>query len=110
MLGVYLLGGISGAILYALVYNIAPTFEHVKYGSEMVGASAAIMAIVISISVLMPNYTVLLFLIGPVKLKYIAIVTVLIDFISIQSDNAGGHIAHIGGAIFGFFYAVRCLS
>jgi membrane associated rhomboid family serine protease len=107
MLGVYLLGGICGAVLYALVFNISPTFEYVKYGSNMVGASAAIMAVVISISVITPNYSVQLFLIGPVKLKYIALVTVVIDLISIQSSNAGGHIAHIGGAIFGYLYAVQ---
>lgn len=107
ILGVYFLGGICGAVLYALVYNIFPVFELVRFGSNMVGASAAIMAIVIAISVIAPNYTIVLFLFGPVKLKYIAIVTVIIDFISIQSVNAGGHIAHIGGAIFGYFYAVQ---
>jgi membrane associated rhomboid family serine protease len=110
MVGVYLLGGFCGALLYALVYNISPTFEYVKYGSNMVGASAAIMAIVISISVITPNYSVMLFLLGPVKLKYIALVTVVIDFLSIQSSNAGGHIAHLGGAIFGYLYAVQYLK
>lgn len=73
----------------------------------MVGASAAIMSIVIAISVIAPNSKVNLFLIGPVQLKYIAIVTIFIDIISIQDGNAGGHISHLGGALFGYFFAIQ---
>jgi membrane associated rhomboid family serine protease len=107
LLSVYLLGGFAGALLYSITYNIFPVFEYVKFGSSMVGASAAIMAVVISISTIMPGYTVNLFLFGPVKLKYIAIVTIILDLLSIQSSNAGGHIAHLGGAAFGYFFGIR---
>jgi len=53
---------------------------------------------------MVPNYAVNFILIGSVKLKYIAILLVLMDFLNIKSDNPGGHIAHIGGALFGFIY------
>jgi len=110
LLTVYILGGFAGALLYTLVYNIFPAFELERFGSTMVGASAAIMAVVIAIATIVPNYTIQLLLLGRVKLKYIAIFTVVIDLISIQSSNAGGHIAHIGGALFGYIYAVRYLK
>jgi hypothetical protein len=37
-------------------------------------------------------------------LKWIALFYVIFDFLSITGPNAGGHIAHLGGAIFGFFF------
>jgi len=107
LLSVYLLGGFSGAILYFAVYNLIMRLNLVSIYSSMVGASAAIMSIVIAISVIVPNYKVNLFLIGPVQLKYIAIVTIFIDLISIQDGNAGGHISHLGGALFGYIFAIQ---
>jgi membrane associated rhomboid family serine protease len=107
LLGLYILGGIAGALLYSLAYNLFPAFNLERFGSTMVGASAAIMAIVIAIAAIAPNYTLNLLLLGPVKLKYIAIFTIIIDAISIQNSNAGGHISHLGGALMGYMFAVR---
>jgi membrane associated rhomboid family serine protease len=107
LLGLYILGGIAGALLYSMAYNLFPAFNLERFGSTMVGASAAIMAIVIAIAAIAPNYSLNLLLIGPVKLKYIAIITIIIDAISIQSSNAGGHIAHLGGAFMGYFFAIQ---
>lgn len=107
LLSVYILGGFSGALLYTLAYNLLPAFDAERFGSTMVGASAAVMAVVIGVSAIMPNYRINLLLLGSVKLKYIALVTIIIDIISIQYGNAGGHIAHLGGALFGYFFAVR---
>ena len=107
LLGLYILGGIAGALLYSLAYNLFPAFNLERFGSTMVGASAAIMAIVIAIAAIAPNYTLNLLLLGPVKLKYIAIFTIIIDAISIQNSNAGGHIAHLGGAFMGYIFAVQ---
>ncbi len=107
LLSVYLLGGFFGAFLYLLLYNIFPAFELQRFGSAMVGASAAIMAVVIGIATIVPNFIVNLFLFGPVRLKYIAIATIVIDLISIQYSNAGGHIAHLGGAIFGYWFGIQ---
>ena len=73
--------------------------------SVALGASAAVLAIVMAISFYVPNYTMYLIFLGPVKLKYIAIVTIILDILSIKSGNAGGHLAHIGGALFGIVYA-----
>ena len=104
LLSVYIIGGLSGAALYILAFNVLPGFEQVMPVSYALGASASVMAIVIATSVYAPNHTVHLMFIGPVKLKYIAIVTIIIDVLSIASSNAGGHIAHLGGALFGYLY------
>jgi membrane associated rhomboid family serine protease len=107
LVGVYLLGGFSGALVYMIAFNFLPAFESILTASIALGASASVLAIVIAISVYVPNYTIYLLFLGPVKLKYIALVTILIDIISIAGSNAGGHIAHLGGAMFGWYYIRR---
>lgn len=107
---VYLLGGFAGGFLYILAYNIFPVFDQYKMSSLALGASAAVMAIVIAISAYKPNYAINLLLIGPVKIKYIAIVVVVLDVISIKMGNAGGHIAHLGGALFGYWFGESAKS
>lgn len=104
LITVYVLGGLCGGILYVIAFNVLPLFASSVHVSYALGASAGILAIVIATATLVPNYNINLILIGPVPLKYIAIFSVASDLISLHSDNAGGHIAHIGGAIFGFIY------
>lgn len=106
LLWTYLLGGISGAVFYMLAFNLFPVFASVRNISVALGASASVLAIIIAISTYVPDYTVHLFLIGRLKLKYLAIAFVLLDILSIQSSNPGGHIAHLGGALWGFLYAL----
>ncbi|CAG0948614.1 MAG: rhomboid family intramembrane serine protease [Bacteroidetes bacterium] len=100
----YILGGLAGAILYILTFNLFPVFKPVLNVSTAIGASAAVMAILISIATYIPHYAVHLLFLGPVKLKYIALFYILIDLLSISGSNSGGHIAHLGGAIYGYFY------
>jgi len=101
----YLLGGLSGAALYLISYNVFPGLD--ASNAQVLGASASVVAILLAISAYAPNYTVYLPLIGPVKVKYIAIVIVILDFVRVASDNAGGFIAHIGGAIYGYLFALQ---
>lgn len=101
---VYILGGLAGALLYVLAYNIFPLFEPVKAISYTVGAPAGVIAIVVATATLLPNYTIGLLFLGPVKLKWIALFYVLISFLGVTGSNAGGEIAHLGGALLGFVY------
>jgi membrane associated rhomboid family serine protease len=100
----YFLGGISGGILYLLAYNFLPAFAaNVSY-SFALGASAGVLAVVCAAATLLPDYNFKLLFFGNVKLKYIALISVLLDLISIPQGNAGGHIAHLGGALFGYLF------
>ena len=101
---IYLVGGFCGALFYILCYNLFPAFAESKLIASAIGASAAVTAIVIATATLLPDYTISLILIGPVKLKWIAIIYILIDLISVAGPNAGGHLTHLGGAIFGFLF------
>jgi membrane associated rhomboid family serine protease len=105
--GLYLLGGISGAILFVLSYNIFPYFSTLQGSSYLMGASGAVMAVVFAISFYKKDYEIQLLLIGRVKLIYLALFTLGVDLLAITSDNAGGHLAHIGGALFGIWFAMR---
>ncbi|WP_068691184.1 rhomboid family protein [Culturomica massiliensis] len=102
--GVYLFGGISGALLYMLAYNIFPGFDSAH--SWAIGASASVMAIVFAVCFYLPQHRIYIFLIGPVKLIYLALFTAAIDILSIPSSNPGGHIAHLGGALFGYLFII----
>jgi len=105
--GLYILGGLAGAILFVLAYNIFPYFQNVVSFSYLMGASASVMAIVFAVSFYRKDLEINLFLIGRIKLIYLAIFTLVIDLLAMTSDNAGGHIAHIGGALFGMSFASR---
>lgn len=102
LLGLYLMGGISGALVYVAAYNIFPAFTSV-YGL-LLGASASIFAILVALAVYDPNREILLMFIGPVKLKYLAVFYVLLSVLSISASNPGGNLAHLGGAAWGWFY------
>jgi membrane associated rhomboid family serine protease len=104
LLSTYILGGISGALLYILFYNTFPLFSEAVEYSNALGASGSVLAITIAVATLLPDYTIYLMFLGPVKMKYIAAFTVLIDLLSMTGSNAGGHIAHLGGALYGFIY------
>jgi membrane associated rhomboid family serine protease len=104
LLGVYLTGGIAGAFLYILFYNTFPLFADAVSYSHAIGASASVLAITMAVATLVPDYTIHLLFFGPVKMKYIALVTLVLDLLSISGSNAGGHIAHLGGAAFGFLF------
>lgn len=104
LLGTYIFGGIAGALLYVAAFNLFPVFDVARESALALGASASVLAIVVAISFYVPEYTIHLLLIGPVKIKYIAIFTVILDVFMISSANAGGHIAHLGGALWGFLW------
>lgn len=109
LLSIYIFGGLSGLGLYMLVYNMLPYF-HSDVGIPIMGASASVMAIFIAIAAYQPSMPVQLPFVGQIKLKYIAIFYLVMDFAGIKSGvNAGGHIAHLGGAIYGF-YAIYLLK
>lgn len=105
--GLYLTGGIAGAIFFLLAYHIFPYFRNVADYSVLIGASASVMAIVFAVSFYRKNYEINLMFIGRIKLIYLALFALVIDLLSMASANAGGHIAHIGGALFGILFATR---
>ncbi|GGE28179.1 rhomboid family intramembrane serine protease [Psychroflexus planctonicus] len=104
MINFYVLGAIFGALIFMLSFNLFPVFSQLG-SSKLLGASAAVMAILIGVATKVPNYGVRLFLFGNVKLWHIAVVFVILDFIRIPFGNPGGHLAHLGGAFIGYYYS-----
>ncbi|NSW94986.1 MAG: rhomboid family intramembrane serine protease [Bacteroidales bacterium] len=104
LVAVYLLGGISGALLYIVSFNVFPAFTDVITESVAIGASASVMAVVVAISAYVPDYTVYLFLLGRIKIKYIALGIFILTSVMEFPVNSGGKLAHIGGALFGILY------
>ncbi|MEA4918776.1 rhomboid family intramembrane serine protease [Proteiniphilum sp.] len=104
----YVLGGLAGATLYVIAFNTIPYYTQMERGSVMIGASAAVMAIVMGAAFYRPDVQLNLLLLGPIKIVYIAIFAFVLDFLSLgDSMNPGGHVAHIGGALLGYFFAIQ---
>ena len=97
-LGLYLLSAIFAGICFVA------SFYLLHQTSSMVGASAAIMALLVATTTYQPLMEIRLLLIGNVKLWHITAVLLLLDLLQIQMDNTGGHIAHLSGAFFGYIY------
>lgn len=100
----YFLGVIVGGLTFMLSYALFPAFQNSN--PIMIGASAGVMAVFIFMSTYSPDLEVRLILFN-LKLRYLGIAFVLLDVVQIPYGNAGGHIAHLGGAALGFFYARR---
>lgn len=103
--GLYFLGGFCGGVLYMLAYNVFPYFSSYLYGSYLLGASASVIAIVIATAIREPEFRVSLLFFGQVRLKYLALIMIITDLLFVTSNNAGGHIAHLGGALAGWWFA-----
>lgn len=103
LVGTYLLGGIFGFVLFAVSEHINPDPVH-PYPTVL-GASGAVMAVLMGIATYRPTMEVHLLLIGPVKLMYIAAVLVLLDLMGIGSNDGVAHAAHMGGALYGYVAA-----
>jgi membrane associated rhomboid family serine protease len=107
LVAVYLLGGVTGAVIYMLSFNIFPAFDSVVSESIAIGASASVMAVVIAIAAYVPDYTVNLFLFGRIKIKYMALAIFVLTSVMDFSVNSGGKLAHIGGALLGYLYTIN---
>lgn len=104
LLYTYILGGLFGGILFIIAFNNLPALIPYSENAKALGASASVLAIFFAIATYIPNFQVSIPFIGFIKLKHIALIYIILDFLNIPNGNAGGHIAHLGGAIFGFFY------
>jgi membrane associated rhomboid family serine protease len=101
LLATYLMGGLVGFLAFFLLYNGSGQLNPV--GKTALGASAAVMAIFVATATYFPDMTLRLFLFGNVKLKVLALVYVVLDFVALNGmSNVGGHAGHLGGALYGF--------
>lgn len=108
VIGLFVMGGLAGVLAFIVGYNILPQFEGAAQVATVVGASAGVTATIIGAAVFMPNYTMYLMFIGPVKIKYIALVSIFLSLLGTRgSVNVGGEFAHLGGAAMGWLYITQ---
>ena len=103
LISIYFVGALAGVCLYLLCYNFIPYYMNRPSGI-LVGASASVLAAVVGAATLLPQYRFHLIFLGPVKITYIAAFYVLMSIIGTVQWNAGGNIAHIGGALSGYLF------
>jgi membrane associated rhomboid family serine protease len=107
LIPLYLLGGITGALLTIILFTAIPPFQPF-IGAPMIGASAGVTAIIVATATLIPNVNMNMMFIGPVKLIYVALFVIFIDVLNVASyDNIGGNISHLGGALMGYLFIVQ---
>ncbi len=102
LLNLYMVSAIFAGLLYILCYMFFPALT--RSDANLVGASGAVMAILVATATYQPMMEIRLLLIGNVKLVYLVLVFIVIDLIQLPMSNTGGHLAHIGGAFFGYLY------
>lgn len=102
LISLYFVGAFAGVFLYLICYNFVPYY--MGRSSILIGASASILAAVVAAATLLPHYRFHLIFLGPVKITYIAAFYVLMSIIGTVQWNAGGNIAHIGGALSGYIF------
>jgi hypothetical protein len=101
----YVLGAIAGGITFLLAYNLVPFYaDRSTVFTEMAGASAAVYAVSVAAATYFPDYRFYLLFFGPVRIKYIVAVYIFFSFLGSVGENAGGNLAHLGGALMGFIY------
>lgn len=105
LLSVYIFGGLAGAFFFILSFNLFPVFNTAREGALALGASASVLAVLTAVATYQPHYTVNLVFLGRVRLLYIALFFVILDLLSIDKGNPGGHLAHLGGAFWGWFFS-----
>lgn len=101
---VYLAGGLAGALIYLLSYALIPVFNEQKTAHVLIGSSASVSAIIFATATLLPDYSIRMLFLGNVKLKYLALAFLVLDLLGVGGGNAGGSLAHIGGAAMGYLY------
>ncbi len=111
LINLYVLGAIAGGVTYLLAYNLIPFYaDRATMFSGMVGASAAVYAVSVAAATYFPDYRFYLLFFGPVRIKYIVAVYIFFSFLGSVGDNAGGNLAHLGGALMGFIYIKQLRS
>lgn len=104
IVGVYVLGGLAGALTYVMALNTIPYFDDMHDFSYLIGASASVMGIIFASVSYYPDDSIGLALIGEIKLKYVGLAVFLLDVIGFSSSDLGGTMAHAGGALSGLLY------
>lgn len=104
LIALFCLGIIAGGFLFVLSYSFFPVFGGVN--SSLIGSSAGVISVVIFMCTYSPNSTLRIFFFN-VKLIYVGIILVIFDLAQLPISNSGGHIAHLGGALFGFFAGTK---
>ena len=107
-INVYFLGAIFGGLIFILSYNIFPAL--IGLNNSLIGASAAVMAVLIFVCTYTPNQEVRIIFFN-VKLWHVGVFSVLIDIFFIGGgSNIGGRLSHLGGAFVGYFYARKLME
>ncbi len=104
LLGLYVLGGMAGGLLYLTMFNLVPFFIQQAPGTRMLGSSGAFFSVAVGAATLLPNYSFHLLFFGPVRIKYIVFFLIVLSLANSVGPNAGGELAHLGGAAMGFLF------
>ena len=106
LVGLYIIGGLLAALVYVGAYNLFPYYASSLHQVRLLGASGSIMAIILATAFRSPDMELQVLFLGNIKLKYIAVFFVLTSLFGITSNNGGGELAHLGGALAGYLFFV----
>ena len=95
-LSIYFFSGIIGALVNLAIAPLMGGYNLV------VGASGAVYGIMVAFAVLNPNTPIMLFLLPPLKAKYVIGGIIALDVLFLGSSSNVARLVHLGGAAAGF--------
>lgn len=107
-LNIYFLGILLGGAFF-LLGNILFPSTIFKSAGALIGASAGVRAVLIFLCAYLPQTEVRIIMFN-IKLWYLGVAFVVMDLIGLFGNNAGGNMAHLGGALLGYLYAKQLLK
>ena len=87
------------------VFDVALHAVLGDWGTRTIGASGAIMGLLLAFGVMYPNQTVLMNFLFPIKAKYLVMIYAAVELLTSLGQNTGvSSIAHLGGMATGYIY------
>lgn len=102
--GKYLMLYLGAGVFAGLCYCGSQYLSPIK--RPVIGASGAIMGLLVCYALLFPNRQILFMFIFPMRVKYFVLLLVGIDlyYMLLRVDNGVANVAHLGGAVFGLAF------
>ncbi len=103
----YMITGVGAGVFSLVPYFIGVLTGYQGYIPSIIGASGAVYGILLAYAATYPDRKVLVYMIMPVKIKYLMLIMGVMTFTSMGNGDGISHITHLGGLVVGWYYLKR---
>jgi membrane associated rhomboid family serine protease len=106
-LSLYLTCGVAAGVSQLILAPILePSSVVTSFGQGIptIGASGAVFGVLVAFAMMFPDRYIFLYFLVPIKAKYFVAILIAIGIWSVGGHSAVANLAHLGGAVMGFFF------